>query len=615
MKRPHYSLSVYVLILCGAAVPGVALAIDDEGATVPPVLISETRTEQPVESATGSVTVITAKQIHERQLATVAEALRHVAGVDVRSTGGPGAQSSVFIRGANSQHTLVMIDGVQVNHPSIGGFDFADLTTDNIERIEIVRGPQSTLYGSDAIGGVINIITKRGDGEPTASVMFEGGRYDTAREAASIGGQSGGIDVSASLSHLRTAGFSHAAGPGEPDGYLNTTVSTKLGMSALGDGRAELIARYAAAQRELDGFGPVDDPLAAARSQQLVVAASLQKPITTVWDQRFAVSVNTDRYMHNQFGEFSARGYRADWQHNVAAAEPLLLTIGSEYEGLMGQNSGDSNDHTMITYAVYAQAQVTLPQGWSLVTGVRRDANNRFGTAFTYKTSIAYLLAPTQTKVRASLGTGFRGPTFQDLFFPGFSNPTLTSESSQTVEAGIDQWLWENKVLVSVTHFRTLFDDLIALTFDPLECPPGNPFGCPINVGVARSVGQEVLLTIAPIDQVTVTSSYTHTTAKETATDTLLVRRPRSKASFGITIKPIPPLVLTADVDFVGRRLDAGGMLRSYWLARTTASYAVARGIQLFGRIENALDRDYQEISGFATAGLSLYAGVRGTFN
>ncbi len=632
--KHHHCVLAFLLCLYSAGAPAIALAIDDEGETVPPVIISDTRTEKSVGSSASSVTVITAKEIQERQLVNVGDALRHVAGVDVRQTGGPGTQSSVFIRGANSQHTLVMIDGVQVNHPSIGGFDFADLTTENIERIEIVRGPQSTLYGSDAMGGVINIVTRKGSGPPSASYLLEGGRYDTGRGVFSVSGSTDSIDYSAALSHSESAGFSHAAAGTEPDSYMNSTLSVKLGTAIGGDGRAELTGRYTLAQDEVDGFdtappfGPVDDANTWQRRRELVVALSEEKPLTTWWNQRLVVSTTRSQYVNKFFvtfpapayviNEFDARTNRLDWQHDLSIAEPLLLTIGSEYKGQRGENGGDPSDHAMTIYAFFVQAQVTLPEGLSLVTGVRRDANNRFGSVFTYKTAIAYLFAPTQTKVRASLGTGFHAPSFQDLYFPLFANPNLRAESSQTVEAGVEQAFWNRRLVIDVTHFRTLFDDLIQFAFDPVNCDPIlAPFAfCPLNVAQARSEGQEVIVTIAPIPQATFMASYTHTTAKDTTTDMLLVRRPRSKASFGVTVKPIAALVLTADVDFVGRRLDTtGAMAGRYWLARATGSYAVTRALQIFGRIENATDKDYQDVLGFNTSGRALYGGVRGTFN
>jgi len=642
MRQPFVSTCLYHLIwpclislplAAGAASP--ALAADEGGpaaqasAELPPVIVSATRDEQSVESTISSATVITAQELRERQITTVGDALRSVVGVDVTQTGAPGGVTNAYIRGANSSQTLVMIDGVPVNNPSVGGFDFADLTTDNIERIEIVRGPKSSLYGSDANGGVINIVTKRGEGPPKASLSIEGGRYATTREAASLAGKSGGVDYSAGVSHELTRGFSSAAVGTEPDGYQNTTFSSKLGLAVLGDGRVEFTGRYWLGQADLDSYDPntfalIDDPGAKQRTQGLVAAVSLQKPLTDWWTQRLTVSVNQAQYWNTylfstpppdyQHTEFDTRSQRIDWQHDVAIGERIHLTAGADYQGTMGENSGDPNRHTIDTVGFFAQSRLELPQGLSQLTAVRYDINNRYGNSFTYNIEAAYLFAPTQTRLRAAAGTAFHGPTIQDLYYPDYGNPNLQPETSETLEAGIEQSLWDKRVVIGVTQFRTNFDNMIEFESDPACVPPFAPFGfCPVNVDRARSEGQEVTVTVKPVTQVLVVSNYTHLTAKDRTTDTTLLRRPRDKAHFGVTVTPITPLILTAEVDFVGRRNDSGGTVGSYWLVRATGSYAVTNWLQLYGRIENLTDKVYQETLGYGTAGLSLFAGLRVT--
>jgi vitamin B12 transporter len=629
-------LSTIGILLFGslvwAGIVGAAFADDDEpSGETPPVIISASRDEQSLQSTTSSATVITAKELEERQITTVGDALRSVVGVNVVRNGGPGGLTNVFLRGANSSQTMVMIDGVPVNDPVVGGFDFADLTTDNIERIEIVRGPVSSLYGSDANGGVINIITKKGRGAPKATLSMEGGRYATTREAVSLSGQSGPADYSLSLSHERSEGFSRVAVGTEPDGYLNTTLSSKLGLSVLGDGRLELTGRYWLAQADLDGFDPLsflpaDDPAAAQRTQGLVAAISLQKPLTDWWSQRLSVSVNTAQYWNKYFDpfllvpayqatKFDTREQRVDWQHDLAVGGWLHVTTGAEYEGVMGENSGDPNRHTVDNVGLFAQSRIELPQGISQTTAVRYDVNNRYGNSFTYNIEAAYLFAPTQTRLRAGAGTAFHGPTIQDLYYPDFGNPNLQPETSETLEVGIEQSLWEKRVVFGVTQFRTNFDNLIQFVSDPVTCvAPYAPFGvCPVNAAKARAEGQEVTLTLQPIKQVLLSSNYTHLTAKDLSTPghPVLIRRPRDKAHFGLTVTPIPPVVLTAEIDFVGRRADGGGTVGSYWLARATGSYTVIKWMQVYGRIENPTNKVYQETLGYGTAGLSLFGGIR----
>ena len=636
-------LAIRLLSFClpiWACASGLSLAADQNGppaepsASLPPVIISATRDEQSLDSTISSATVITARELKERQITNVGDALRSVVGVDVTQTGAQGGVTNAYIRGANSSQTLVMIDGVPVNNPTVGGFDFADLTTDDIERIEIVRGPMSSLYGSDANGGVINIVTKKGQGAPKATLSMEGGRYATTREAASLAGQSGPVDYSASVSHALTEGFSSAAVGTEPDGYQNTTLSSKLGLAVLGDGRLEFTGRYWLGQADLDSLTcavtcvPTDDPGAKQRTQGLVAAVSLQKPLTDWWSQRLTVSVNQAQYWNKYLNfapppppyldsEFDTRTQRIDWQHDASIGDRVHLTAGSDYEGVTGDNSGDPNRHTIDNVGFFAQSRIELPQGFSQLTAVRYDINNRYGNSFTYNIEAAYLFAPTQTRLRAGAGTAFHGPTIQDLYYPNFSNPNLQPETSETLEAGIEQSLWEKRVVISVTQFRTNFNDLIDLTFNPADCPqPGNnpnPFGCPVNVDKARSEGQEVTAIVKPVEQVRIDSNYTHLTAKNRTTDTTLLRRPRGKAHLGLTLTPITSVVLTAEVDFVGRRNDSGGTVGSYWLARATGSYAVTQWLQFFGRIENLTNKVYQETLGYGTAGLSFFGGLRVT--
>lgn len=607
-------------------------ALDEPDATTQPVVISATRTEQPVEAATSSVTVITAKEIEERQWVTVADALRTVVGVDVAGQGAAGGVSSVFMRGADSEHTLVMIDGVQVNNPTTGSFDFADLTTDNIERIEIIRGAHSTLYGSDAVGGVINIITKKGKGAPTVAVTAEGGRYATGRGALSVAGATDRVDYSVSLSHERSEGFSHApGGANEADGYLNSTLAARFGLVAAGDGRLEFIVRYILAQADLDGFGPVDEGPPWQRTERLVLASSLRKPITTWWNQRLQLSLNQSQYI-NKFldffsstymvGEFDARSQRVDWQHDLSVGDWVVVTLGSEYEGQAGENSGDLHRHTMTNYAFYGQSQFSRG-GFTQVAGVRFDSNNRYGEIFTYELEVAYLIAPAQTRLRASLGTGFHGPTLQDLFFPNFGNPNLKPETSQTVEAGIEQSLFDRRLVISITHFRTVFENLIQFTDESALVPPPHcvapyaPFNvCPVNIAAARSEGQEIVVTMTPVEQATLTASYTHITAKDRSVvgpDPLLLRRPRGKAYLGATVTPLPAWIITAAANYVGNRNDVGGQAGSYWVGRASSSYAVTKFLQIFGRVENLTGRRYQDSFGFNAPGRSFYGGVRAT--
>ncbi len=235
------------LLLLGLGFSRTGLAEEMKELELGEVVVTATKTEKQLEQVTSSVSIITHAEIEQKKVDTVAGLLRAICGLDVTRSGGSGQNTSVRLRGANSGHTLVLVDGVQVNSPTLGSFDFANLTVDNIERIEIVRGPQSTLYGSDAMGGVINIITRKGAGKPRVSLTFGGGTYQTYRETASLTAGSENVNFSLAASHLETEGIS-AASEGdsnhEDDGYTNTTISMKLGAQVFQDAQVAVSLRY-----------------------------------------------------------------------------------------------------------------------------------------------------------------------------------------------------------------------------------------------------------------------------------------------------------------------------------------------------------------------------------
>jgi len=273
--------------------------ISEMSVVVDDVVVTATRTEVPLKKAASSVTVIDEKRIQEKHLSTVLEVLREVPGLDIVQTGGLGGTTSAFLRGTNSNHTLVLLDGVQINSATTGAFDFADLTTENIDRIEIVRGPQSTLYGSDAIGGVIQIFTKKGKGPSRSSVSIEAGSFLTFRETIRMSGSSDLMDYSFSAERLDSQGFSKAnenMGNTEKDGYENTALSSRIGLGLFKKAYLQLTSRYTVSKTDLDTcdpvtfFCPVDDPNFVQHNRNLVSALSLTAPFDSLWEQHFSFS-------------------------------------------------------------------------------------------------------------------------------------------------------------------------------------------------------------------------------------------------------------------------------------------------------------------------------------
>ena len=278
------SFSFVLLIICLSLVFSEAAPLHaaDDSVDLEPLSVTRTRAFD----TPSAITVITQKEIKEKQYTQVLNLLREEVGIEVVQSGPLGASTSVFMRGAGSSSTLVLVDGVQVNSNTLGSFNFADITIENIERIEILRGSQSTLWGSDAVGGVINIITKRGKGKPRHSFSFEGGSFGTFKESINSGGDLGFMDYTLSVSRTDSEGFSSAnenRGNTENDGYENTTVSTRLGRNFLDDGRIDFIGRFTKVINEFDSFGFVDGrPF--SKSDAYYLALPIQKSLMDRWD-------------------------------------------------------------------------------------------------------------------------------------------------------------------------------------------------------------------------------------------------------------------------------------------------------------------------------------------
>src|SRR3972149_5274722 len=254
LRRNYPMMKRMFVVLCcalGLLMPGPICA---ENVKMDEVVVTATRSEALRSQIPASITVISRKEIEEGQAATLSEVLRDVPGLDVVQQGGAGKTTSIFIRGAESRHTLVLIDGIRVNSPTAGGFDFADLYIGDVERIEIVRSPLSTLYGSDAIGGVIQIITKRGT-DSSATVAFEGGSYGTAKEDISAKVKKDNYDLTLTASRRDVEGFSQASAGSERDAHQNTTLSSRIGILRKGATRIDITARLTESKTDLDGWG------------------------------------------------------------------------------------------------------------------------------------------------------------------------------------------------------------------------------------------------------------------------------------------------------------------------------------------------------------------------
>lgn len=585
----------------------------------------------------SSVTVITAEQIAQRGGQNlVSEILRGTAGLDVVRTGNPGSQTSVFLRGAGSQHTKVLIDGIPANDPSAPNraFDFGNLSVDNIERVEIIRGPQSVLYGSDAIGGVINIITKKGSGPMTGRVGAQGGAYGTANTAGNLSGSRGSVYYSTGGSYYRTTGFSAAASGTEPDGFLLGTFSSRVGWQPSENVNLDFVVRYNQGNTHIDnGFTtpPSDDIEDFTAIKQLSTGVRLHtKDDSGIYEQLTAFyATNIDR-SYNALDNVLPFNNFQQWLHGMTQQVNSMHTLhlldltrvgfdvtagGSYYTETM-QSSDNFGDFFPTTSqddgAAYGQAVLRLGEGWYTTAGVRTDHYNLYGVHDTYRTTSIYRFAGTKTAIRGTLGTGFRAPSIEDRFNPFTGNPNIQPEFSKGWDFGIEQPLFDGDVVTSVTYFRNDFFNLIQ----------ANPvFGFQSqNIASARATGIEfnTLFVLSPTASVTTSYTYTDTADLSVGTTSYgqpLIRRPRNKWGIVYNQRFFNRLNWNVSLNYVGNRYDLPPsavrvLLPNYCLLNTGVVFDVSRRLQLIGRIDNVCNANYQELYGYGVASASGYAGA-----
>jgi len=646
MKSALKLTLVFMLILAlGGKVPMAAASGEEDGDDAlqrvegPEVVVTANRLDTAPEKVGSSQTVITREQLERMQVNTLFDALRSVPGVDVARSGGRGADASVFLRGANSSQTLVLIDGVEVNDPisTTRSFNFTDLTTDNIERIEIVRGPQSTLYGSDAIGGVINIITRRGEGDPEMSLSLEGGSFNTWRGRFHAGGGSDTVNWSLGASREDSDSISaadEAAGNTEKDGYENTTASARLGFTPADNLGINVIARYTDSAFDLDNFGGAygDDPNNVGDQTQLVLRTEAELTLLDeLWQQKLGVSlIDIGRDYYNGFdaanpddmaeSEYNGSMFKIDWQHNLRFSESNTLTIGLETEEEKGDSTYSSasaygpyssvfEEQTARTTGYFVQDSIAVADRWFTTLGVRLDDHDRFGSEVTWRATTACLFPDSGTTARGSLGTGFKAPSLYQLFSE-YGSLDLEPEESLGWDVGLEQADPMGYGSVGVTWFANDFDNL--LDFDPVTYVY-------VNIAEARTQGLEVYATAGIGDTLDLSASYTYTDTEDESTGEDLLRRARHKwginANYGFLEKGNANL----DLLWVGKRWDTDFStwpasrveLDSYLLVNLAGSWDVNEHWQVFGRLENLLDEDYQQVLGYGTYGFSGYLGLK----
>ena len=582
-------------------------------------VITPTRTKQLLKNVGSSLSIITQKDIENSKSPLLLDVLRQAPGIEVTRTQGIGGTTSLFIRGASAAHTLVFVDGVRMNSPTSGAFNFANLTTDNIERVEILRGPQSTLYGSEAIGGVVNIITRKGAGDNKVILGTEYGMRDTYRETVNVSGGKDKFDYSVGGSYLKTHGISAASSGSEKDGYENITGSSRLGWDFMGDGRVDTTIRGSHSDFEYDAFeygiGPVDDPDRRQTTDEILFSTKVNKTFFDLWTPSFLVSVNDTELKGldptDESGKFRipTRVWRAEHQSDFSLFDTDTITLGYEYEVLEGENEGKFDKQTYSNNAVFLQNQIELFESLHWTIGLRHDDFSTFGSHLTYRTTASYNMEEIGVRLHGSWGKGFRAPSLNELIYPYYGNPNLSPEESRGWDFGVEKEILKNKLTMDITYFENNFTNLITAAVQP----DGSYLA--ENVARAESQGIETSLTYRPFTILSFTGTYTYTETRDREKDRQLPRRPENRATFGINTNPIEKLNINVTGIMVRDRIDSNGTkMDNYWTVNQATRYDVTKFMTAYVRFENLFDYDYEEVTGFGSLGFTAYGGLEFKF-
>ncbi|HLB36274.1 MAG TPA: TonB-dependent receptor [Gemmatimonadales bacterium] len=635
------------------------------------VVVTPTRVATARASVAASVTVLSGTQLRERGITSVVEALRDVAGVAVVQPGSFGALASVFLRGGESDHVSVLVDGVPLNQPG-GAINLADLTTDNVDRIEIVRGPVSVLYGSDAVAGVVQIFTRRGRGPLRVEAAVEAGRYETAtpgpapvaggsgrtaaRWEADVAGGSEGAGYAFSVSRASTAGLYGTAA--FDNSYRNTVASGLL--RAMPDDRtdASLMVRYGdhTFHYPTDGAGRLTDANQYQHGTATTLGLDLGRFVLPRVEARLMLAAHTtdggiedapdDLADTTGFFAYSSLDHvqrrRAEARANVYGRRGVL-TVGGQLErqsqrsvGTSSSSFGNSTDRLDVTrrnHAVYAQVQADPVEAVSVNAGTRWDRSETFGGFVTYRGGVVYRPGA-GLRLRATAGTGFKEPTFYENFATGFvrGNPALEPEHSTSWELGVEQTFAAGRVTMAATYFSQRFRDLIDFTFAPPA--PGDPNY--FNIASAESRGVELEASGAPTARLVLEGRYSYLHARVTdggfdagpgallARDSALLRRPAHMVAGQVRYRPSWRLRFGMGVRHAGSRADIDYTafervrLPAYSVVNLSAEGDLIRTpdrtATLTLRVENLLDAPYQEAVNFPARGRTIWLGARARF-
>ena len=574
------------------------------------------RLDQSATEVGSSVSVLNADEIEALGASFLLDAIATLPGVTINQNGAFGGAATVRIRGASSAQTLVIIDGVVANDPTSpsGGFDFARIDPANVDRIEVLKGPQSTLWGTDAIGGVVNIITKRPAAGLNGNVFAQTGSYNSFRGGAEIEGASERFNFRLAAVGSTSDGISKADevnGNTEKDGFDSNTVSAKAGVKIAGETRLQASILWTDAESEYDSFsfgdqGNVADGDEVSKTEELVGNVSLHVPLFDgkLNNVLLAGYSDIDRQgFSDGLPGFSSEGNRKifRYQGTLLLNNNHRLAFGAEQE-----DSEANGDDTSIN-GLFALYELQALDSLTLTAGIRRDDHDRFDAETTGRLAVAYN-PHDQVTVRASWGEGFKAPTlFQTTFFccgATAPNPFLKPERSEAYDIGVVYRTSNARGEIGLTWFDQDIDDLIDFSFG---------IGAYENIDQAKLSGIEVDGHYRLNDWLDAAISYAHIDAKDGAGDPL-IRVPAHSGDLLFSINPDGRMSGTVQFKYNGEEEDPNGVLPSWTRVDLAGHFDMSESLRLYARVENLFDEQYQQVIGYGTPGLSGHIGARLSF-
>ncbi|MDX1251196.1 MAG: TonB-dependent vitamin B12 receptor [Gammaproteobacteria bacterium] len=596
------------VVLLSNAMPS---AQADDGSQLPPVIVTATRTAQTVDETLASVSVITRADIERRQAQSVPELLAGIAGVDVAAQGGWGKASSVFMRGTNSSHVLVLIDGIKADSATLGLAAFEHIPVSQIERIEIVRGPRSSLYGSEAIGGVIQIFTRKGREQSQVYAKAGVGSYQSQELSIGASGLREGTDYSISATSFKTDGFNvRQPTPGpfgvnelDKDGYRNDSLSLRLGHRFGSDTRIEGHLLRAQGNTKYDGppFSPNQSDIV-----QQTAGVNLSSRLTSAWNTRLQFGDSRDEADNFTggafFSTFNSRRSTVSWQNDLSVASDQLLTLGVDWRDDKASGTTNYVKTSRDNTGIYLQHQAGFGKH-DVLLGLRRDDNQAFGVHNTGNIAWGYEIDKA-LRITASYGTAFKTPTFNDLYFPDIGyyvgNPNLKPEESKSTEIGLrGSHTWGGW---NASFYRTDIDQLIAYVSDPVTFK-----GTMQNVNRARINGFDAGAS-TELAGWRLAANLSLLEPKDLDTDKLLPRRAKQTIRFDAD-RQFGKAGVGLSWLAQGHRFDDtanNDRVAGYGILNLRAQYELSKKWTLRGKIDNVFDKQYQTVHTYNSPGRNV---------